>query len=183
MRSLRVLFAVLLSATFGARLFARNDLSRFITIHPVWIQEVLSWESDPGDAKQSWAGGSVLYFARNGNFGRLSGTLLKRGAKLALSEGEGEVVYSGTWRIKERAIQVDYRLVGIYKVIRRAGEEPPPIPGPVQHQEIRSDSPSPTRIEFDGTKFEATSALRASELKSRLQAYAPTDAGKRPCPK
>jgi len=169
MRSLRVLFAVFLSVTFGARLFARNDLSRFIMIHPVWIQEALSWENDPGDAKQSWAGGSVLYFAKNGDFGRFGGTLIKRGAKLALSEGEGEIVYSGTWRVKDGAIQVDYRLAAMYKVIRRDGEEPPPIPGPVQHQEIRSDSQSPTRIEFDGTKFEATSALSTSELKSRLQ--------------
>jgi hypothetical protein len=99
MKSLRVLFAVFLSITLGARLFARNDLSRFITIHPVWIQEALSWESDPGDAKQSWAGGSILYFAKNGDFGRFGGTLIKRGAKLALSEGEGEIVYSGTWRV------------------------------------------------------------------------------------
>ena len=120
---------------------------------------------------------------KNRDFGRLSGTLLKRGAKVALSEGEGEVVYSGTWRVKDGAIQVDYRLIGMYKVIPRAGEEPPLVPGPVQHQEIRSDSQSPTRIEFDGTKFEATSALSASELKSRLQVYASTDAGKHPCPK
>jgi len=183
MRSLRISFVVLLSITCGARLFAKNDLSRFLAIHPVWIQEGLSWEQDPGDNKQTWAGGSVLYFAKNGNFARFGGTLIKRGPKLALSEGEGEIVYAGTWKVNDGTIQADYRLVGDYKVVRPAGQQPPAIPGPVQHAKIRSVSQSPIRIEFDGTNFEASSALSTSELKSRLQIYAPTDASKRPSSK
>jgi hypothetical protein len=182
MSSLRTLLALFLSITFGAGLFARNDLSRFVTRHPTWIQERLSWEDDPG-GKQSWAGGSILYFAKNGDFARFGGILLRQGAKLALSEGEGEIIYAGTWKPKDGAIQVEYRLVGAYKLVRRAGEEPPTIPGPIQKAEIKSDSESPTWIELDGTKYEATSALNSSELRARLQVYAPTDSGKHSGPK
>lgn len=177
MRSLRISLAALLSITCGARLFAQNDLSRFLAIHPVWIQEGLSWEQDPGDKQQGWAAGSVVYFAKNGDFAKFGGVLIKRGRKVGLSGGEGEIVYAGTWKVNEGTIQVEYRLVGEYKLVRPAGQ-PPAIPGPVRHAEIRSVSQSSVRIEFDGTKFKATSALSSTDLKSRLQIYAPTDASK-----
>jgi hypothetical protein len=183
MRSLRISFVVLLSIISGARLFAKNDLAGFLAIHPVWIQEGLSWEQDPGDKQQRWAAGSILYLAKDGKFARLSGTLIKRGPRLALSEGEGEIVHSGTWKAKDGTIQAEYRLVGAYKMLPQAGKEPPSIPGPVQHAEVRSVAQSPMRIEFDGTKFETSSALSTSELKSHLQIYEPTDDSKHPSPK
>ena len=183
MNSLRVSFAVLLSITFGAGLFAKNDLSRFLAMHPVWIQEGLSWEQDPGDKQQRWAAGSVLYFAKGGDFAKFGGVLIKRGPKIGLSEGEGEIVYAGTWKAKDGTIQADYRLIGEYKLVRPAGQQPPAIPGPVRHAEIPSVSQSPMRIEFDGTKFESSSAFSTRELKSHLQIYASTDASKRPSSK
>lgn len=183
MRSLRISFVILLSIASGARLFAKSDLSRLLAIHPVWIQEGLSWEQDPGDKQQRWAAGSVLYFAKDGNFARFGGTLIKRGSKLSLSEGEGEIVYAGAWKVTDGAVQADYRLVGEYKTVRPADQQPPAIPGPVRRAGIRSVSQSPMRIEFDGTKFEPSSALSTSELKSHLQIYEPTDDSKHPSPK
>jgi hypothetical protein len=172
----------LLSLTLGGCVFAQDDLSRLFALHPVWIQEGLSWEQDPGNKKQAWASGSVLCFAKDGSFARFDGTLIKRGAKLALSEGEGEIVYSGTWKVIDGTIQTDYRLVGEYKLVRPAGQ-PNAVPGPVRHSEIRSVSRSPMRIQFDGTKFEHSSAFSTGELMSHLHSYAPTDDSKHPSPK
>ncbi len=174
---------ILLLGSAVAPALAGDEIERIVGRHSVWIQAGLAWERDPGDRTQEYASATVLYFAKNGDFGKFSGTLIKHDARLALSEGEGEIVYAGTWKPKNGAIQVDYRLVGMYKLVRRTGEEPPVIPGPVKHAEIRSDSQSPTYIEFDGTKFEATSAISTSELKSRLQRYAPTDSAKHSGPK
>jgi len=173
MSFLRIAAASLLAVGSTSPL-AGNDTAQILAAHPAWIPEHIKWEQDPGDKQQTWAAGSVLYFGKNGEFGRFSGTLIKRGPRLGLSEGEGEIVYAGIWKIKAGAIQVDYRLVGMSKVIRPAGEKPPEIPGPIQHAEILLDLKSPTHIKFDGNLFEATSGLRASELKERLQIYAPT---------
>jgi hypothetical protein len=151
-----------------------NNPAQILAAHPVWIPEDIKWEQDPGDKQRMWAAGSVLYFGENGEFGRFGGTLIKRGARLGLSDGEGEIVYTGAWTIKAEAIQVNYRLVGMYKVIRPAEEKPPEIPGPVQHAEILLDLKSPTHLDFNGKRYQATSRLKASELKQRLQTYSRT---------
>ncbi|HXL23901.1 MAG TPA: hypothetical protein VOA78_15665 [Candidatus Dormibacteraeota bacterium] len=184
MSSLRTAFAVFLSLACGAGLLGRNDLSRFFTIHPVWVQKDLSWEQDPGDKQQKFANGSSLYFGSKGDFGSFRGTLVKQGARLGLAEGEGEIVYAGTWKVTDATtLAVDYRLVGAYKLVRPKGEDPLEIPGPIRHAEIHLGPKPLTSIEFDGTKFEATSAIKTSELKEHLQLYAPADNGKHAGPK
>jgi len=181
MTPLRIAVALILMIASTSPL-AGNSAAQMLAAHPVWISEDLKWEQDPGDKEQCWAAGGALYFGEHGEFGRFSGVLIKRGTRLDFSGGEGEIVYAGTWNVKAEIVQIDYRLVGMYKVVRPAGDKAPEIPGPVEHAQIRLDSKSPRHLEFDLERYEATSHLKASELKQRLQVYASTDSSKRTTP-
>jgi hypothetical protein len=174
MNSPRIALTLLLAIVSTSPL-AGNSMTQILAAHPVWISEDLKWEQDPGDKEQSWAAGGALYFGEHGEFGRFGGVLVKRGTRLGFSGGEGEIIYAGTWNVKAEIAQIDYRLVGMYKVVRPTGDKAPEIPGPVQHAQIRLDSKSLRHLEFDGERYEATSHLKASELKARLQVYASAD--------
>lgn len=109
---------------------------------------------------------------KNTSLGDSTAFLLNAGKRLGLSEGEGEIVYAGTWSVKGEIVEVDYRLVGMYKVISQPGNKAPEIPGPVQHIEMRLDPKLPMHLEFDGVGFQASSHLKASDFKERLRIYA-----------
>jgi hypothetical protein len=161
-----------LSLATLACLSAATNPSAFLARHPIWIQENLSWERDPGD-KQSWAGGSVLYFGKDGTFGRFGGIVLRRNGKFSLSEGEGGVVYRGSWAVKNGVVHVDYRVVDRYKVANVQGQEPPPIPGPIQQSEVSVARGTPPRVTFDGKIFEPAPRFDRAQLEEILRIFPP----------
>jgi hypothetical protein len=154
--------------------FSGYDLHSVIDSHPIWIQRDLTFEKDPG-AKQDWAGGRVLYFGSDGTFGMLGGIIIRRAARFTLSGGDGEVIYAGKWSIREDEIEVDYRLVGAYKVMRPTGEKPLEIPGPVQHADLKPDLGSVVRLQLEGASYEIGHGWSASELRSRIRIYNDSD--------
>jgi len=59
-------------------------------MHPVWIQEGLSWEQDQETSSRDGQPEAFCNFAKGGDFAKFCGVLIKRGPKIGLSEGEGE---------------------------------------------------------------------------------------------
>jgi hypothetical protein len=138
--------AILLFCAVVSPAFAGNETERLVRRHPVWMQAKLTWDRDPGEPNQDFAGGRILYFGENKKFGFFSGIVLRQSGRLALSEGEGGNVYSGTWNADSDGIWVDYRLVHSYKVSQLKGEKPPEIPGPLKHASILLERSEDGRI-------------------------------------
>ncbi len=99
--------AILLLGNLAAAAFARNEIDRIVRRHSVWIRTGLSWERDPGEVTQEFAGAKILYFGEDGKFGFFGGIVLRRGSHLMLSEGEGDTVYGGNWTTNNEGIQVN----------------------------------------------------------------------------
>jgi len=164
-----LLTTVMVSAGVG------NDIGGTLATHPLWIQEDLAWEQDPGE-KQAWAAAEVLYFGQLGEFGIFDGIVLRQGKKLALGEGEGQLDHRGRWKAVDDIILVDYRLVVADKIMHPAGQKPPEVPGPTQHGEIKldvlknPDSRCRVHMKFGGKTYEMATGFEASEITSHFKA-------------
>jgi hypothetical protein len=142
--------------------------SKIIEQHPVWIQEGISWDRIEGetDPDRTYAGARLLYFGPDGKFGVFQGVVIKTRKSMALSEGDGEMVFGGEWNLVNGAALVSYRLVSWYKIMLREGQKPPVVPGEVLHgkvQLVKSDVQSEPgwHIEFEGKKYVPESGLKA----------------------
>jgi len=169
--------AILLLGNLLAPAFAGNEIDRIVRKHSVWIRAGLSWEPDPGEPTQKFASATILYFGEDGKFGFFGGVALRRGSHLALSEGEGDRVYSGSWATINEGIQVNYRLVDSYKIMQLEGQKPPEIPGPMKHTTILLEQSSDGKagklqqLQFEGIKYEAAPSFRVSQLRSMLEHF------------
>ena len=178
MIGLRATIVFFISSAVTVSAGGANDLSSILRAHPVWIQDGLSWEPDPGAKGQTWAGGEILYFGVDGTFGRFGGIIFRRGKTQAISATEGEIVHAGRWAIKDSLVSINYRLVGMYKVLRPNGEKLPEIPGPTKQSEIRLDPNASAHLEFESRKYGIASGFNTSELQERLRSYGLIDADK-----
>jgi hypothetical protein len=158
----------------GAPSFAQRNIERIFARNAVWISERTPWQQDPGEPKQSWADATILYFGPNGKFGMFNAVVIRGGGRMSLAD-EGESVSSGSWTPRGGAIQLSYRLIAQYKIMRPVGASPPEIPGPIQDAEATFKPEKNTGanavgyLEFRDEKFKAAAGFRISELTSRLQ--------------
>jgi hypothetical protein len=99
-----------------------------------------------------------------------------------LSEGEGEAIWSGSWKLAGADVSADYRLVSWYKMLVPESERPRQVPGPIQHAMLKIVKSSVGMgngwmVEFDGKKYVATSGFRTSELRLHLQLHEQSPTG------
>jgi hypothetical protein len=83
---------------------------------PIWVTRDLKWEDPPKEAElkiQFAQGASLLMFARNGNFVRMSSSLIKQadGKSFAIARGDGFADYRGAWSIVGQELRIKLRLV------------------------------------------------------------------------
>jgi hypothetical protein len=136
---------------------ATANASKIFARQHGWIQKDISWyrpEGEP-DLKQTYGNGKVLYFGGAGEFGRFTGVVVKHGKTLMLSEGDGDIIYRGTWTASRHGIAIVYRLADSYKILRTEGAKEPDIPGPVENSSVLLDAaPSGkfSNLEFQGLK-------------------------------
>jgi hypothetical protein len=105
-----------------------------VTGGEVWIAKEINWEKVPPDVGPKLESGSatLLYFRKDGRFGLMQCRLNKGPEYLAVSLGDGQAVYEGTWELHGDEISVKYHLT--YRTVLRVGER---VPGPEQSQTIR----------------------------------------------
>jgi hypothetical protein len=152
--------------------------AKILKQHSVWIQEGISWDRIEGDTDphRSYAGARLLYFGPDGKFGVFQGVVIKTRKRMALSEGDGEMVFGGDWKLVNDEVPVSYRLVSWYKIMLREGQKPPMVPGEVLHGEIRLErsdvqSRSGWHLEFEGKKYEPESGFNAADLRPHLEIH------------
>jgi hypothetical protein len=132
---MKILFTSFFSLVIVGLAFAASDnLPELLKKEPAWLQKGIKWERAPRDVNPNLSVGSAitLYFAKDGNFTLLSGTVYKQDHKISASVGDSESIYKGTWVVDGNSIHVTYRLV--YHDIRVADED---LPGSVRGVDFR----------------------------------------------
>jgi len=99
-----------------------------------WRQTNVAWNKPPAELglKQRYAEARIFYFSRDHKFVLLAATVIQGPTSEAISEGDGRIVYLGTWKLTGNSLRVEYRLVS-----RTVAERGKMLPGPVQSEDIR----------------------------------------------
>jgi hypothetical protein len=119
-----------------------------------WLESRLLWNSPPaelGYLHEHYAEAGILFFAPDHQFLLVYGTVLRQPNRDALSQGDGRVVYSGTWKGDRSGLHVEYRIVE--RTVRREGEQ---IPGPILSRDIQVVASS---LIFEGKRFSRDARL------------------------
>lgn len=102
-----------------------------------WRQTNVTWKRPPAklQLKQRYAEAAVLYFSTDQRFVLLYGTIIQGPTSEELSQGDGRVVYLGTWKLVGDSVHVQFRLVS--RTIAIEGET---LPGPLQNDNVQAKS-------------------------------------------
>ncbi len=99
-----------------------------------WRQTDVTWKKPPTELelKQRYAEAAVVYFSPDQRFVLLYGTVIQGPNSEGVSQGDGRVVYLGTWKLTGNILHVEYRLVS--RTVAKEGET---LPGPVQSEDVQ----------------------------------------------
>jgi hypothetical protein len=125
-----------------------------------WRQTNVTWQKPPAELelKQRYTEAAMLYFSSDHRFVLLYGTVIQSSTSEEISQGDGRVVYLGTWKLTDNSLHVEYRCVS--RTVAKEGET---LPGPIQSNEIK------TR---DGTLFfQKDSFRRDKKLDNELERF------------
>ena len=113
-----------------------------------WRQTNVKWKKPPAELqlKERYAEVAVIYFSSDQEFALLYATVIQQPKSEQISEGDGCVLYLGTWKPTDNPRDVEYRLVS--RTIATSGET---LPGPVQtaHVQVRGST-----VLFQKDRFE-----------------------------
>jgi hypothetical protein len=110
--------------------------------------------------KERYAQAAVLYFSPDQKFVLLYATVIQQLESEQISEGDGCVLYVGTWKPTGNLLDVEYRLVS--RTITKEGET---LPGPVQTAQVRATD---SAVLFQKDRFDRDTHLD-NHLKAVLQ--------------
>jgi hypothetical protein len=128
-----------------------------------WLQDGTKWYKAPKEinAKLTSGRATILYFGPDHTFSLIYATVNRvLGEYEVICNGCGQVVYSGTWEVVEKAIKVKYRLVT--RTVQVPGEQ---LPGPLKEETARIDG--------DAVKFLGRSFHRSAELDANVREFIP----------
>ncbi|MFN8007238.1 MAG: hypothetical protein U0V70_09490 [Terriglobia bacterium] len=131
--------------------------SRKISVEGAWLQTGLKWKKSPADVdstlRDTVAG--VLYFGSDKTFAIIYCVVIRRAEGYeTISNGDGQVIYRGTWQFQGDDIAIEYRLES--RTLPKPGEE---LPGPIQHAAIKMFSGV---LNFEGKAYHRAVALDKS---------------------
>lgn len=94
----------------------------------------MTWKKPPAELelKERYAEAAVLYFSSDQRFVLLYGTIIQGPKSEEVSQGDGQVVFLGTWKLTGDSLHVQYRLVS--RTVAKKGET---LPGPVQSEDVQ----------------------------------------------
>ena len=149
-KSFKLLFLCLL----GWALQGQNH-----SITGAWLQSGVKWVAPPAELQlnQRSAEAAVLFFGAKNEFAMVYANVIRGSNSEGLSQGDGRVVYLGTWRTDGAKWRVEYRLVS--RTVSKPGEI---LPGPLERTspQLRNGA-----LLFDKMRFQ-----RDRRLDSELQA-------------
>lgn len=127
----------------------------------VWVARRGKWVSGPPVTHGlRVATGTILFFKEGGSFAMIEATINKNASGTAISQGDGYVVYSGTWSEEDSKIRVHYRL--LYKTLKLPGEN---VPGPYTDQVGRLvQTGEHQTLELSGRRFWPDPTIQTSDL-------------------
>jgi len=147
-----------------------GDLASVFRKQPVGMREGTAWQPDPGEQRTSSVPTAFLYFGADGEFDIFSGVVLKRVKTLSLREREGERVSSGTWKANGETVQVEYRLISLYKVMVSESQRPPAAPGTTEHAEARLDGHA-RHLPRENHTYQPIAGFKIPELREHLRIH------------
>jgi hypothetical protein len=119
-----------------------------------WVETHVRWLKPPAELDylhEHYAEAGILFFGADNQFLLVYGTVIKHPDSESFSQGDGRVVFLGTWQMHGSSLQVRYQLVE--RTVAREGEQ---IPGPILSAEIlvkRAD------LMFDRKRFDRDARL------------------------
>jgi hypothetical protein len=127
-----------------------------------WVETGVRWSKPPAKLhlNERFADCAILYFAPNGDFALVYGTVIKAAHSEVLSHGDGRVVYLGTWTAKNATLGIRYRLVS--RTVQQLKES---LPGPIETGEVRIHNAT---LLFANKRFNRDARLD-NELRSTLE--------------
>jgi len=99
-----------------------------------WLQRGIKWVSPPAELQlnQRSAEAAVLFFGAKNEFTMVYANVVRGPNSEGLSQGDGRVVYLGTWRADGVRWVVEYRIVS--RTVSKAGET---LPGPLERASVQ----------------------------------------------
>jgi hypothetical protein len=127
-----------------------------------WRQDKIKWTKPPAELhlNERFAEAGLLYFGPNNQFALVYGTVIQGPTSETLSNGDGRVVYLGTWKFDGSVVLVEYRLVS--RTVLKEGEI---LPGPIEEKTLQWRGGI---LLFDKTRFQRDKRLD-DQLLSVLQ--------------
>lgn len=127
-----------------------------------WRRTNVTWKKPPAELelKQRYAEAAILYFSPDQRFVLLYGTVIQGLKSEGMSQGDGRVVYLGTWKLSGNTLRVEYRLAS--RTVAKDGET---LPGPIQSEDIHVRART---LLFQKDRFERDKNLD-DEFKAVLQ--------------
>jgi len=120
-----------------------------LDIEGAWISTDIPWTNAPESVERGLRTGeaAVLYFGPGRSFTLIYCVIYHSGKRYAISAGDGQVVYTGSWRpcAADGTIEVEFRLVS--RTVTIIGER---LPGKLERGIIRT---TPQRFEFRSRGF------------------------------
>ena len=128
-----------------------------------WVQDGIKWEKAPRTINRKLSSGpaAIAYFGADHEFALIHAILLRvQGEYEVICNGCGQVVYSGSWALVGRAVNIKYRLLS--RTVEIRGEQ---LPGP-----LKEDTAT---IEGDAVVFLGHSFHRSSALDANVREFIP----------
>lgn len=122
-----------------------------------WLQDGTTWSNAPKEINPKLSSGRavIAYFASDHTFALIYATVNRvKGEYEVICNGCGQVVYTGTWELAEKAVKMKYRLVS--RTVQVAGEQ---LPGPIKEDTAKLEGDT---VVFLGHPFRRATALDAS---------------------
>jgi hypothetical protein len=119
-----------------------------------WIETNVRWSKPPAELDylhEHYAEAGILFFGADHQFLLVYGTVIKQPDSESFSQGDGRVVFLGTWQVHGSFLRVRYQL--IERTVAREGEQ---IPGPMLSAEILVKGAD---LMFDRKRFDRDARL------------------------
>ena len=150
--SVRAIFGFILLMTSGV--LGGTQRANVSVPLGAWLESQLQWNSPPAELSylhEHYAEAGILFFTLDHQFLLVYGTVLRQPNRDALSQGDGRVVYAGTWTGNASSLQVRYRM--IERTVRREDEQ---IPGPLLSRDLQMAG---NNLLFEGKRFTRDASL------------------------
>lgn len=155
---IRVVFFTCFILLFGCSPPPQTPLVT-IANNRVWLSDV-KWIDKPAGIQGQFGTGSVILFQPVGEFRMAECTFSRWDGIIAVSEGDGFVRYTGTWRVADNALRINYKLNSPTRLVSM-----PHVTGPPREELLQvTGNANEVRLLKSGVSFRPTQDLSKENL-------------------